>query len=52
MNLFEVNMETCNKDGLCAAVYPAGIIAMREGYLKFSYHRQPTRKMPKITWRL
>lgn len=31
MSLFEVNKETCNKDGICAAVCPAGIIRMRKG---------------------
>lgn len=33
MSLFEVNTETCNKDGICAAVCPAGIITMdNSGY--------------------
>ena len=33
MSLFEVNTETCNKDGICAAVCPAGIIEMqKDGY--------------------
>ena len=31
MDLFEVNTQTCNKDGICAAVCPAGIIEMRKG---------------------
>jgi nitroreductase/NAD-dependent dihydropyrimidine dehydrogenase PreA subunit len=31
MSLFEVNIETCNKDGICAAVCPAGIIEMQKG---------------------
>ncbi len=30
MNLFEVNQETCNQDGICAAVCPAGLIDLRE----------------------
>jgi ferredoxin len=31
MSLFEVNIQTCNKDGICAAVCPAGIISMQKG---------------------
>ena len=31
MDLFEVNEQTCNKDGLCAAVCPAGLIACPDG---------------------
>jgi nitroreductase/NAD-dependent dihydropyrimidine dehydrogenase PreA subunit len=31
MNLFEVDHETCNQDGICAAVCPAGIIEFRNG---------------------
>ena len=31
MVLFNINPETCNQDGICAAVCPAGIIAMKEG---------------------
>jgi nitroreductase/NAD-dependent dihydropyrimidine dehydrogenase PreA subunit len=31
MNLFEVNMQTCNGDGICAAICPAGLIEMQEG---------------------
>ncbi len=31
MRLFEVNQETCNKDGICAAVCPTGIIEIQEG---------------------
>lgn len=31
MNLFEVNMQTCNRDGICAATCPAGIIEMQKG---------------------
>ncbi len=30
MNLFEVNLDTCNQDGICAAVCPAGLIELRE----------------------
>ena len=30
MNLFEVNLDTCNQDGICAAVCPAGLINLRE----------------------
>jgi nitroreductase/NAD-dependent dihydropyrimidine dehydrogenase PreA subunit len=33
MDLFQVNTETCNRDGICAACCPAGIIALSdEGY--------------------
>ena len=31
MELIAVNHETCNQDGICAAVCPAGIIALKEG---------------------
>lgn len=31
MNLFEVNPQTCNKDGICAANCPMGIIEMKKG---------------------
>ncbi|GAG50044.1 unnamed protein product, partial [marine sediment metagenome] len=31
MSLFEVNIQTCNKDGICAAICPAGIIEMQKG---------------------
>jgi nitroreductase/NAD-dependent dihydropyrimidine dehydrogenase PreA subunit len=31
MNLFEVNEDTCNQDGICAAVCPAGIIDIQKG---------------------
>ena len=31
MNLFEVNMQTCNQDGICAAICPTGIIEMQKG---------------------
>ena len=31
MKLFTINQETCNKDGLCAAVCPAGIIDSKDG---------------------
>lgn len=31
MDLFEVNQETCNQDGICAAVCPAGIIDFKKG---------------------
>lgn len=31
MDLFSVNIETCNQDGICAAVCPARIIAMPKG---------------------
>ena len=31
MNLFEVNVETCNRDGICVATCPAGIIEMKKG---------------------
>ncbi len=31
MNLFEVNIQTCNKDGICAANCPMGIIEMQNG---------------------
>jgi nitroreductase/NAD-dependent dihydropyrimidine dehydrogenase PreA subunit len=37
MSLFEVNTATCNKDGICAAVCPAGIIEIGE-----SGHPVPT----------
>jgi len=33
MELFAVNPETCNRDGLCAAVCPLGIIAWTRGAL-------------------
>ncbi|WP_310600865.1 nitroreductase family protein [Desulfobulbus sp.] len=33
MELFTVNQETCNRDGICAAVCPIGIIAWRQGEL-------------------
>ncbi|MGA8239174.1 MAG: nitroreductase family protein [Desulfobacterales bacterium] len=31
MELFTINQETCNQDGICAAVCPAGIIDIKEG---------------------
>ena len=31
MSLFEVNTQTCNKDGICAANCPMGIIEMQKG---------------------
>ena len=31
MKLFEVNMQTCNKDGICAAICPVCIIEMQKG---------------------
>jgi nitroreductase/NAD-dependent dihydropyrimidine dehydrogenase PreA subunit len=31
MDLFEVDRQTCNKDGICAAVCPAGIIDFKKG---------------------
>src|SRR5665647_3207200 len=31
MELFEVNRQTCNQDGICAAVCPVGIIAFAKG---------------------
>ncbi|MGD8717092.1 MAG: nitroreductase family protein [Desulfobacterales bacterium] len=31
MNLFEVNKDTCNQDGICAAICPTGIIEMQKG---------------------
>jgi nitroreductase/NAD-dependent dihydropyrimidine dehydrogenase PreA subunit len=31
VELFEVNQQTCNKDGICAAVCPAGLIDFRKG---------------------
>jgi NAD-dependent dihydropyrimidine dehydrogenase PreA subunit len=31
MNLFEVNTDTCNQDGICAAVCPAQIISFSKG---------------------
>ena len=31
MDLFEVNQQTCNKDGICAAVCPAKIIDFQKG---------------------
>jgi nitroreductase/NAD-dependent dihydropyrimidine dehydrogenase PreA subunit len=31
MDLFEVNHETCNQDGICASVCPSGLIDFREG---------------------
>lgn len=31
MDLFEVNQATCNQDGICAAVCPAGIIDFKKG---------------------
>lgn len=31
MELFEVNQQTCNQDGICAAVCPVGIIAFEKG---------------------
>ena len=31
MELFTINQETCNKDGICAAVCPAGIIDSKDG---------------------
>jgi len=31
VDLFEVNQETCNQDGICAAVCPAGIIDFKKG---------------------
>ena len=30
MNLFEVDIQTCNQDGICAAVCPAGIIEVKK----------------------
>lgn len=31
MNLFEVNIQTCDRDGICAAICPTGIIEMQKG---------------------
>lgn len=31
MDLFEVNQQSCNKDGICAAVCPAGLIDFQKG---------------------
>ncbi len=31
MNLFEVNIKTCDKDGICAAICPTGVIEMQKG---------------------
>lgn len=31
MDLFEVNHETCNQDGICAAVCPSGLIDLKKG---------------------
>ena len=31
MNLIHIDQETCNKDGICAAVCPAQIIAFKTG---------------------
>mgnify|MGYP000176748619 CR=1 FL=1 len=31
MNLFEINEQTCNQDGICVAACPAGIIEMQKG---------------------
>ena len=31
MELFTINQETCNQDGICAAVCPAGIIGIKDG---------------------
>jgi ferredoxin len=31
VELFTVNQETCNQDGICAAVCPAGIIEIKNG---------------------
>ena len=31
MNLFEVNTQTCNRDGICAAICPTSIIEMQKG---------------------
>ena len=31
MDLFEVNHQTCNQDGICAAVCPAGIVDFEKG---------------------
>ena len=31
MNLFNVNQETCNQDGICAAVCPASLIDFKKG---------------------
>lgn len=31
MDLFEINQQTCNQDGICAAVCPAGIIDFEKG---------------------
>lgn len=30
MELININSETCNQDGICAAVCPAGIIEINE----------------------
>lgn len=33
MDIFDVNKETCNQDGICAAICPAGLIVMgKDGY--------------------
>ena len=33
MDIFDVNMETCNRDGICAAVCPSVLIPMgKDGY--------------------
>jgi nitroreductase/NAD-dependent dihydropyrimidine dehydrogenase PreA subunit len=31
LELFTINQETCNQDGICAAVCPAGIIGIKDG---------------------
>ena len=31
MDIFEVNQETCNQDGICAAVCPSGLIDFKKG---------------------
>ena len=31
MDLFKVNQQTCNQDGICAAICPAGLIDFRKG---------------------
>lgn len=32
MDLIEINQETCNKDGICAAVCPTGLIRFEKGF--------------------
>jgi nitroreductase/NAD-dependent dihydropyrimidine dehydrogenase PreA subunit len=31
MNLFEINQQSCNQDGICAAICPVGIIEFQKG---------------------